>query len=64
MIAVAALLGLFLTGGHLQAWDRETATVESATEVLAALSAIPERGIPPAVLGLPSLPALWRSTNA
>jgi lipid-binding SYLF domain-containing protein len=44
------LLALSLCGGMLRAGDRETATVESATEVLRDLAALPLHCIPPVLM--------------
>jgi lipid-binding SYLF domain-containing protein len=46
----AALGGLLVSAGRLPAQGKETATVDSAAEVLQDISSIPEKGIPPTLL--------------
>lgn len=50
LVLAAAAIAMFAGAGSARAVDREAITVESATEVLTSLSAIPERGIPPHLL--------------
>ena len=50
VLAGVSLLVLTMSGGLLRAGGTEAATVESASEVLQALCALPVKGIPPALM--------------